>query len=164
MESDTIKWDFEQNSNSADSDDETTELEPIAENIDVTVEKSAATQKGPPPLPPRPLKVGGTSKRISASEGDAKFFKIVGSYKRGVLKFVVEELLRRGFRPTREDALVSVFWSRSFYAQLPTLQPHQKVNFFPAMAEIARKDYLNRTSHCVRAKMRFMGLRLRQFR
>lgn len=74
-----------------------------------------------------------------------KFFKIIGSYRKGVLKFVVDELVRRGFRPTREDALASVFWSRSFFSQLAQLQPYQKVNFFPAMAEIARKDFLNRS-------------------
>lgn len=75
-----------------------------------------------------------------------KLFRIIGSYRKGVLQFVVEELRRLGFRlahPSVPFEQIHVFWSRSFTPHLTNLRSHQKVNFLPAMAEICRKDFLN---------------------
>jgi hypothetical protein len=75
-----------------------------------------------------------------------KLFRIIGSYRKGVLQFVVEELRRLGFRlahPSVPFEQIHVFWSRSFTPHLPSLRSHQKVNFLPAMAEVCRKDFLN---------------------
>ncbi len=75
-----------------------------------------------------------------------KLFRIIGSYRKGVLQFVAEELRRLGFRlahPSVPFEQVHVFWSRSFAQYLTNLRSHQKVNFLPAMAEVCRKDFLN---------------------
>jgi len=78
-----------------------------------------------------------------------KLFRIIGSYRKGVLQFVTEELRRLGFRlahPSVPFEQIHVFWSRSFTQYLTNLRSHQKVNFLPAMAEICRKDFLNSKS------------------
>lgn len=75
-----------------------------------------------------------------------KFFKIVGNYRVGVLKFVVQALRELGFVMAPKDLpleKVHVFWSRSFGTHLTSLLPHHKVNFFPGMSMICRKDYLH---------------------
>lgn len=77
---------------------------------------------------------------------NVKYFKIVGNYRQGVLKFVVAEIRKLGYvyaPPNMDFSSISVFWSRSFGKHISELKPHQKVNFFPGMSIICRKDLLN---------------------
>jgi hypothetical protein len=88
---------------------------------------------------------------LAAQQGrqqDGKlYYKVVGSYRAGVLNIVKEEIEKMGLVETKDEKIAKFFWSRSFYNFLPSLKPWQKVNFCPAMPEICRKDFLNRTSH-----------------
>lgn len=102
------------------------------------------TQLGPPEVPPKPENLRDCA--LSAHRG-AGWIRVVGSYRRGVLQIVLEELRRLGFRMAPNDVpdeQISIFWSRSFFPKLPFLKPHQKVNWMPGMNEICRKDFLGK--------------------
>jgi len=112
-------------------------------------------QKKPPTPPPKPTTRPLPSLPLPSQPNDSaaasttpcKWYRVIGSYAVGSLRFVREEFARLGFRETKQDDVeVDAYWSRAFYNFLPTLKPHQKVNFIPAMPEICRKDLLNRTT------------------
>jgi len=119
----------------SDSPHPTSDENPLVESVPLSP---------PPALPPKPQEL--PVMRPSYNPG-AGWLRIVGSYRKGVLLIVVEELRRLGFHiaPSEvSDDQISVFWSRSFFAKLPSLRPHQKVNWMPGMNEICRKDFLGR--------------------
>lgn len=107
----------------------------------------------PPSLPPKPVRADDL---VPSQDRGRGWLRIVGGYRRGVLKIVVEEFYRLGFRlaPTNvPDAEISVFWSRSFFPKLSALLPTQNVNWLPGMMEICRKDWLG--AHLTRFQRKF---------
>jgi len=146
----TISQDYPHAKEALDGDDPVEDEDTIESTPNPMKVDSAAKSDVPPTPPPKPQAQGRPlpSPPTEAQPDEntpQKLFKVVGSYRAGVLRFVKEQLIALGFRETaQESSDVDVYWSRSFYSKLSTLLPHQKVNFLPAMAEICRKDFLNR--------------------
>jgi hypothetical protein len=120
-----------------------TEVSPNESEVSEQVGQPEAIS-GPPIPPPKPKRVIEEGDKLAkGAQPSQMYYKVVGSYRNGVLKLVKDEIEKFGLIETNDDKLAKFFWSRSFYNFLPTLKSWQKVNFLPAMPEICRKDFLN---------------------